>query len=123
MISSLYLYLDTLFVMIVFLYVQKAYYTLSLCKRYKAPTSHIKQWFFFEIGCFILNIISMSIFLLISWIKSYRTIRERVGLAFEYGVFCRKEDDYFNYCLGDISYFTNWFVTCTLNITVIYVRY
>ena len=125
MLGSMYLYIATVSTLVVVLYVQSAYATLNLCSRnfyVKGQDSSIKQWFFFELSAFILNIISMAVFLLISWIKSYRTIRERVGLAFESGVFCRKEADYFSYCLEDMSYFTNWFIVFMLNVVATKIR-
>ena len=51
----------------------------------------------------------MGVFLLCAWLSSYRTIRERIGLAHQSGPQCRKERDFFDYSQRDVHYFSNWF--------------
>ena len=97
--------------------VQEGYFELNICLPRDQDASKIRVLFLYEILTFLFNILSMVVFLLLAWITSYRTIRERIGLAHQSGPLCRKESDYFIYCYLDVHYFSSWFTIFCLTMT------
>ena len=74
----------------------------------------VVNWILIEIIVFFYNFMSLVIFMFISRFKKFLTYRERVGLAYESGPFCRKEQDYLEYVSNDVKYFSNWFIFANL---------
>jgi hypothetical protein len=75
-------------------------------------SSYVMAWLTYEIVAFYLNIIAVAVFLLLSCLFSYETIKERLGYAGN----MRKYQDFLTYCIEDVHWWQVWFVQVMLYI-------
>lgn len=80
------------------------------CRDGIIDESQVMAWLSYEVVAFYLNIIAMSVFLLLSSIKKFHSIRERLGFTTDQ----RKTSDFLNYCKDDIHWFCAWFTMLSL---------
>lgn len=80
--------------------------------------SQVYAWLTIEVLLFYINLVSLSAFILVNFVKKFRSIRDRVGLAGK----MRKNTDFLNYALDDIHWWSTWFNQTALTIVVLVFR-
>jgi hypothetical protein len=88
------------------------------CRENIVDNSQVMAWLSFEVFAFYLNIMSMGVFLLLSSIKKFRSIRDRVGLLVE----DRRSQDFLVYCSEDLHWFSMWFTQVMLTVLTLVMR-
>ena len=78
--------------------------------------SMVMAWLTYEVLAFYLNLISLGVFIFIQNFKTFKSIRDRLGLAGDQ----RKKIDFLQYSKDDVYWFSAWFVQfnlCVLSLT------
>ena len=80
--------------------------------------NHIRNWLFLAVQVFYLNVVGQVIFLILSRIISFRTLRERATL----GAYFRYRSDFLDYVKDDIHWFIIYVTEILLAIICVYLR-
>jgi hypothetical protein len=73
------------------------------------------SWLTLEVLCFYLNLISIGAFILVNHLKTFKSIRDRLGLAGQ----SRKKLDFLAYSQLDLHWCSEWFTqvgVCVLSL-------
>jgi hypothetical protein len=79
--------------------------------------SQVMSWLTFEVLCFYLNLISIGAFILVNHFKTFKSIRDRLGLAGQ----ARKKLDFLAYSQFDLHWWSAWFTqvgVCVLTLVL-----
>ena len=79
---------------------------------------HIRNWLFLSVQVFYLNVFGQILFLVISRMISFRTLRERATL----GAYFRYRTDFLDYVKDDVHWFIIYVQQIFLSIICIYLR-
>lgn len=80
--------------------------------------SQVMAWLIFEVVAFYMNVIAISVFLITSSCKKYKSIRDRLGLSGD----LRSKTDFLEYCKDDIHWFCIWFTQISLSLLALLLR-
>ena len=80
--------------------------------------SQVMAWLTYEVLAFYLNLISMGVFIFINNFKTFKSIRDRLGLAGEQ----RKTMDFLQYSKDDLYWWQAWFIQVSLVILALMFR-
>ena len=75
------------------------------------------SWLTLEVLCFYLNLISIGAFILVNHLKTFKSIRDRLGLAGQ----ARKKLDFLAYSQFDLHWWSAWFTqvgVCVLTLVL-----